>query len=74
MLYLAGDDAIPGVTLGRAPWYKSFGWLFKAGKTSSIKDGTWISPLRKIALDTYRQVNEHVAKLVFPTFHEYGMD
>jgi protein MBA1 len=72
MLYLAGDDAIPGVTLGRVPWYKSFGWLFRAGKTSSVKDNTWISPLRQIALDTYRQINEHVAKSVppLPTSYE----
>ncbi|KAF6745442.1 hypothetical protein DFP72DRAFT_926258 [Ephemerocybe angulata] len=62
MMYLAGDDAIPGVKLGRVPWYKSFGWLFKAGKSQSTKTNVWISPLRQIALETYRELNQNVAK------------
>ncbi|KAJ2915509.1 hypothetical protein MD484_g4918, partial [Candolleomyces efflorescens] len=62
MLYLAGDNAIPGVNLGRVPWYKSFGWIFKAWKVKSTKDNTWIAPLRQIALDTYRDLNQMVAR------------
>ncbi|RXW21525.1 hypothetical protein EST38_g4318 [Candolleomyces aberdarensis] len=61
MLYLAGDNAIPGVNLGRVPWYKSFGWIFKAWRVKSTKDNTWIAPLRQIALDTYRDLNQMVA-------------
>lgn len=62
MLYLAGDNSIPGVNLGRVPWYKSFGWIFKAWRVKSTKDNTWVAPLRQIALDTYRDLNQMVAR------------
>ncbi|EAU89246.2 hypothetical protein CC1G_03511 [Coprinopsis cinerea okayama7 len=61
LLYLAADNVIPGVHLGRTPWYKYFGWLWKAFKVKSTKDNTWLAPFRRIALETYVELNTSLA-------------
>jgi len=66
MLYLAADDSIPGLKLGHVPWFKSFGWLIKALGTTSTKDNAWIAPLRRIALETYQELNKSVATYASP--------
>lgn len=61
LLYLAADDALPGQSLGNIPWYKALGWIPKAFRAQSTKDGVWVAPLRRILLESYADLNQVVA-------------
>jgi hypothetical protein len=58
---MAAENSFPGVQVRRALSLN----LFKLGSSS---DKAWVAPLRRIASDTYKRVNEAVAELVLHTF------
>ncbi|KAF8348621.1 hypothetical protein F5887DRAFT_951033 [Amanita rubescens] len=55
---LASSNAIPGFDLSGAGSFPEI-WLFT---TKSTKTGSWMEPLRRIALSTYQDLNVAVAK------------
>ncbi|KAG5341350.1 hypothetical protein C0989_011229 [Termitomyces sp. Mn162] len=64
MLTLAGDNAIPGVDLSGDRWWHRFiiRWPWRLATTTSVAESSWLSPLRKSALDTYCKLNTALAK------------
>ncbi|KAI0947769.1 hypothetical protein AcW1_009445 [Taiwanofungus camphoratus] len=51
---MAKDKGIQGVKVKSS-------WSWKIFTTQSTKDDSWVAPLRSIALDTYKQLNQAVA-------------
>ncbi|KNZ77997.1 hypothetical protein J132_02640, partial [Termitomyces sp. J132] len=64
MLTLAGDNAIPGIDLSGDRWWHRFiiRWPWRLATTTSVAESSWLSPLRKSALDTYCKLNTALAK------------
>lgn len=57
---MAKDKGIQGVKVKSS-------WSWKIFTTQSTKDDSWVAPLRSIALDTYKQLNQAVAEYVLLT-------
>jgi len=54
MWRMAKDNAFPGVKVGTK-------WSPQLFRTQSTSSSAWLAPFRKIALETYKQLNEAVA-------------
>lgn len=58
-------NAVPGRNLGRVSTWKLYtSYPLQAMKTTSVKPEAWLAPLRSIAKETYRELNDAVARCV----------
>ncbi|KAK0203524.1 hypothetical protein DFS33DRAFT_1260899 [Desarmillaria ectypa] len=63
MWQLAARDSFPGRDLvAKNLFEKYISWPLKSLKCTSIAPGEWVSPLRQIALQTYKDLNAAIAK------------
>ena len=63
---LASTNAIPGFDLSRATLFQKLvtTWPWRLFTTKSTKTGSWLEPVRRIALSTYKDLNVAVAQYV----------
>lgn len=63
---LASTNAIPGFDLSRATLFQKLitTWPWRLFTTNSTKTGSWLEPMRHLALSTYKDLNVAVAQYV----------
>ncbi|KAG6889406.1 hypothetical protein C0992_005328 [Termitomyces sp. T32_za158] len=61
---LAWDNALPGIDLSGHRWWHKYlmQWPWRLATTTSVAENSWLTPLRKAALNTYCQINTALAK------------
>lgn len=65
LVALASHNAIPGVNTANDRFFKKlFKWPFYTFGTKSTSPTSWLAPTRKLALDTYLQLNAAIAKYI----------
>ncbi|KAF8635415.1 hypothetical protein AX15_000409 [Amanita polypyramis BW_CC] len=64
LLLLAKADAIPGVDLSKVSLFQKLvtSWPWRIFTAQSTRTGSWLEPLRKLALSTYKDLNVAVAQ------------
>ncbi|KAK2461237.1 hypothetical protein APHAL10511_006764 [Amanita phalloides] len=64
LLSLASSNAIPGVDLSNTTFFQKYitSWPWRMFTAKSTRPGSWLEPLRKTALSTYKDLNVAVAK------------
>lgn len=66
MAALASHNAIPGVNTSNDRFLKKlFKWPFYTFGAKSTSPTSWLAPTRKLALETYLQLNAAIAKCVY---------